>query len=123
MGFEGYMCHDVSELDNGNPWSAEKKITSLPVYKNGAMIHPVRGFLWDWGEEEMVKQLNFAADALHLEIRSTDIAAGDFAEESGEAAAGTNPPEICAETDNGTVTVRRMERSFIPARGRACSAR
>ena len=38
--------------------------------------------------------------------RSTDIAAGDFAEESGEAAAGTNPPEICAETDNGTVTVQ-----------------
>ena len=106
MGFEGYMCHDVSELDNGNPWSAEKKITSLPVYKNGAYDPSGAGIPVGLGEEEMVKQLNFAADALHLEIRSTDIAAGDFAEESGEAAAGTNPPEICAETDNGTVTVQ-----------------
>ena len=88
------MCHDVSELDNGNPWSAEKKITSLPVYKNGAYDPSGAGIPVGLGEEEMVKQLNFAADALHLEIRSTDIAAGDFAEESGEAAAGTNPPEI-----------------------------
>lgn len=34
MGFEGLMAYDSSELVNGNPWTEEMNLTTLPVYSN-----------------------------------------------------------------------------------------
>lgn len=34
MGFEGYMAYHITELVNGNPWTEEAGLTTLPVYAN-----------------------------------------------------------------------------------------
>lgn len=34
MGFEGMMAYNISELENGNPWTEETNITELPVFRN-----------------------------------------------------------------------------------------
>lgn len=34
MGFEGLMAYDISELVNGNPWTEEMNLTTLPVFRN-----------------------------------------------------------------------------------------
>ena len=34
MGFEGIMAYDISEIENGNPWTEETDITELPVFRN-----------------------------------------------------------------------------------------
>ena len=36
FGFEGLMAYDISELQNGNPWTEETKLDTLPVYQNTA---------------------------------------------------------------------------------------
>lgn len=34
MGMEAYVAYDPSELVNGNPWSLDAQLTTLPVYRN-----------------------------------------------------------------------------------------
>jgi hypothetical protein len=34
MGFEGYMAYNIDELSNGNPWSENDVIETLPVFEN-----------------------------------------------------------------------------------------
>ena len=34
MGFEGMMANNISELDNGDPWTEDADITELPVFRN-----------------------------------------------------------------------------------------
>lgn len=34
MGYEGMMAYDISELDNGAPWTEDADITELPVFRN-----------------------------------------------------------------------------------------
>ncbi|MCM1054592.1 MAG: hypothetical protein NC394_03630 [Bacteroides sp.] len=36
MGFEGIHVGDVSELENGNPWSEKMNIKALPVFKSSS---------------------------------------------------------------------------------------
>lgn len=36
MGFEGRLGYDISQWDNGNPWSESMKFSVLPVYRNGS---------------------------------------------------------------------------------------
>lgn len=36
MGFEGYMAYHISELVNGNPWTEEAGLTTLPVYASSS---------------------------------------------------------------------------------------
>lgn len=106
MGFEGYMCYDISELNNGNPWSENMNITSLPVYKNGAYDSSGAGIPMGLSEAEMMERLNFVADALNLEVLSTEVIADGFMEKDGEIVAGVNPTEIHAKTNNGTVYIQ-----------------
>lgn len=39
MGYEGLMAYGISELVNGNPWTGDAGIFSLPVYKNPLSRH------------------------------------------------------------------------------------
>ena len=36
MGFEGWLGYDISQWDNGNPWSESMEFSVLPVYRNGS---------------------------------------------------------------------------------------
>lgn len=72
MGFEGYMVNDISELDTINPWSADKPLESLPVYKNLSIkenclvaVHLT--------QEQMEEIANNAAYCLGIEVTSTSV--------------------------------------------------
>ncbi|MCL2634195.1 MAG: hypothetical protein FWD34_06765 [Oscillospiraceae bacterium] len=68
MGFEGHMAYDISELNSGNPWDVNNKITQLPVFIN-TMIRDRYG-LYDNGltAEEMLEKVQQAAQVLGLEV-------------------------------------------------------
>lgn len=72
MGFEGYMVNDISELDTINPWSADKPLESLPVYKNLSIKENcnVAVYLTQEQMEEMTKD---AAFCLGVEVTSTSV--------------------------------------------------
>lgn len=68
MGFEGYLCYDISELDNGNPWSESINLSTLPVYKNQIYDSSGAGVPKGWNEDEMNQQLEQTAELLEIEI-------------------------------------------------------
>ena len=88
MGFEGYMVHDISELDTINPWSADKPLDSLPVYKNLSVKEkcnvPVH-----LTQEQMEEIANNAAYCLGVKVISTS------AEPVSDIL--SNPPEEAAD--------------------------
>lgn len=121
MGFEGYMCYDISELDNGNPWSENMDITALPVYKNRAYDASGAGIPIGLSEEEMTERLKIAVDALNLEVLSTEVITDGFPENYSDTAAETGPAELRAATDNGALHVLADGRIsyFLPDEGLA----
>lgn len=106
MGFEGYMCYDISELDNGNPWSADMNITSLPVYQNGAYDPSGAGIPTGLGEEEMMERLTLTASALGLEVLSTKVITDGQEEKDIGTVPNGDPTAIHAETTGGTMEVQ-----------------
>lgn len=72
MGFEGYMVNDISELDTINPWSADKPLESLPVYKNLSIKEhcnvPVH-----LTQEQMEEMANDAAYCLGVAVTGTSV--------------------------------------------------
>lgn len=96
MGFEGYMCYDISELSNGNPWDESMDINSLPVYKNKAYDPSGAGVPKGLNKTEMLERLEFAVSALNLELVSKEIITDGVNE---------TPTEIHAETNNGTIHI------------------
>lgn len=98
MGFEGYLCHDISELNNGNPWSENMTISELPVYKNGAYDESGAGIPKGLSKEEMMKHINVSANALKLDVVSVEVF-----DAGGEKTEGEIPAEIRAKTNKGTI--------------------
>ncbi len=72
MGFEGYMVHDISELDTINPWSADKPLESLPVYKNLSIKENCNMAAY-LTQEEMEEMVNDVACCLGIEVTSTTV--------------------------------------------------
>ena len=70
MGFEGYLAFDISELSNGNPWSASEVINTLPVFQNPVSYddswNPIGGLTVD----EMKERARQAAAALGMTVDS-----------------------------------------------------
>lgn len=105
MGFEGYMYYDISELNNGNPWSADMHLTSLPVYQNGAYDPSGAGIPTGLSEEEMMERLTATASALGLEVLSTEVMTDGQAEKDTGTVPNAEPTAIHAETNGGTIDV------------------
>ena len=72
MGFESYMCYDISELDTINPWSADKPLDTLPVYKNLSINENCSVAVY-LTQEEMEEMANDAACCLGIEVKSTTV--------------------------------------------------
>lgn len=64
FGFEGIHVNDPSELDNGNPWSENMKIRTLPVFKSSSTYPDA---------EKMRETLINAAEFFGLDIGSLEI--------------------------------------------------
>lgn len=113
MGFEGYLCYDIAELDNGNPWSEDMELATLPVYRNGAYDPTGAGIPRGLSEAQMQERLTFAASALGLEVLETEVIT---AEELS-----TDPTELRAVTDSGTLFIQAGGAIvyFLPEGGQA----
>ncbi len=104
-GFEGYMCYDISELANGNPWSEDMNITSLPVYKNLTYDATGAGVPRGMSEEEMMTQLNSVMFSLNLTVTETEVIKDSYVEKDGEWVIDDTPTGIKATTNNGEITI------------------
>ena len=100
MGFEGYMVYDVSELDNGNPWSESMGITELPVYINGSYDSSGAGVPKGLREEEMVDRLKQYASALELEIGEIEVVRDGLEIQNGGVVTDPEPTYARAETSH-----------------------
>lgn len=65
MGFEGVLCYDISEIENGNPWRKNMTFSTLPVFENRA-YHPA-GEPTGLKEDAILERLEAACEALGLE--------------------------------------------------------
>lgn len=102
-GFEGYLAYDISELDNGNPYNENMKLSTLPVYENksynfAAIAYP------GIGEDAMLEKLQHIATACDFELE--DVVKSTV----GEIYGGADIPSdaVCsikATTDTFTVEV------------------
>src|SRR5665647_464895 len=73
MGYEACLAYDISELANGNPWTVNSKLNTMPVYKNTTYDSsgiPAAGI----GKERMLELAKQTADALKMKI--TEIQEG-----------------------------------------------
>ena len=66
MGFEGCMAFSIDELENGNPWTENMSLSTLPVFKNPLQ----NGGL---NEKEMFDTATSFAKALGLEILDRNL--------------------------------------------------
>lgn len=105
MGFEGYMVYDPSELENGNPWTEDMELETLPVYKNLAYDPSGAGFPKGLSEAEMRKKLLETADALGLEIVSEEVIADGYELIDGHMVDSDAATRIEAETALGMLSV------------------
>lgn len=121
MGFEACMAHEISELDDGNPWSADTRLKTLPVYKNNTVYNSAGVGGPGIGRERMLEAAERAAKALKMKITgvvydtagnpSKDSGAEDDAVSSLTATTDTAKIEV---TGNGMVTVSFKESIKLP---------
>ena len=67
MGFEGYMAYSIEELENGNPWTVNSDIRTLPVFKNKSPL--INGYpLANLSADEMIQKAKEFADLMQISI-------------------------------------------------------
>ncbi|MCM1299034.1 MAG: hypothetical protein NC203_09370 [Firmicutes bacterium] len=69
MGFEGYNLSDISEYNNGNPWTEDMDIKTMPVYKSN-IGNPDR--------EKMTEYLLSAAEKFGIDVSTLEITWENF---------------------------------------------
>ena len=107
-GFEGLMAFDSSELGDGNPWTVDTQLDTMPVYKNTA-YDSTGTAASGIGKERMLELAEQAADALNMKISDVEY------DTNGSV-------RLVAETDTakievlgwGTVTVSFQESIKLP---------
>jgi len=70
FGFEGYLAYDISELQNGNPWTENNDLTSMPVFANPHEYNGAGAPLNGLSAEELLAEAEKIAGLFDLEITS-----------------------------------------------------
>ncbi len=105
MGFEGMMYYDISEAENGNPWTEGQVLSSLPVYRNRARTD-MSGITVFLDKDEMSDLAARTADALAASIESTTYQRiSDITEQPPAGCDGTEAYSLTAKTALGEITV------------------
>ena len=65
MGFESWLGYDISQWDNGNPWSESMEFSVLPVYQNGS--YDSAGKPVGLSQADMKQRLETVIAALNLD--------------------------------------------------------
>lgn len=121
MGFEACMAHDISELANGNPWTAETKLSTMPVYKNNAAYGSNSSASPGIGEKRALALARQAADSLNMKITSVQsVKCGDPAKDGGTGNDATSSVTVETATakiqvlGNGTITISFKKSIELP---------
>jgi hypothetical protein len=69
-GFEGLLAYDISELQNGNPWTTDNVLTTLPVFANPNERDGAGMVIAGLSTEELLEQAENIADLFKLDIIS-----------------------------------------------------
>lgn len=72
MGYEGYLYYDASEIENGNPWTADMEFETLPVFKNGAYDPSGAGVPRGLDGDEIMRRLEKTAQVLDTMLSETE---------------------------------------------------
>lgn len=70
MGFEGLLAYDIEELENGNPWSEDLEITTLPVYENLSYYSAAGTPMYNGDEEDLLELAEQTANELDMHINN-----------------------------------------------------
>lgn len=108
MGYEGLLYYGISELENGNPWTEEMEITSLPAYQNNG--YSAQGIPWGLDEPAMEEKLASAATALGWELTQTKKTT------AGKTGGDIDPDAVIsikAQAQEGCITVEADGRVLV----------
>ncbi len=73
MGFEGLMAYRIEDLENGNPWTEQSRLKTLPVFQNTRVYNRDGFFTGGLSTEEMKDRVRDAAEKLGLKIDSIQV--------------------------------------------------
>ena len=90
MGFESWLGYDISQWNNGNPWSESMEFSVLPVYRNGS--YDSAGKPVGLSQTDMKQRLEVAVAALDLDSYDIEI-------EQECLTANTDGLQICVYAD------------------------
>lgn len=68
-GFEGLMAYTVDELKDGNPWTTDCNLTSMPVFKNTLVINGDETIQPLLTIDQMIKKAKEVANKMSLKIK------------------------------------------------------
>lgn len=109
MGFEGVLCYDIDEIDNGNPWREDMVFSTLPVFEN--LAYHSAGEPVGLKESSILKRLEAACAALGLENAEREYERNGAKVISITAEAGGMTVTVGA---NGEVTVNFKDGLALP---------
>ena len=117
-GLESLRYFSPDDLQNGNPWSEDIELETLPVYKNGAYDQTGAGVPSGLSVEEMMEKLRATLDALNAEVldsRSDDAVGG---EKGDDGVVNSGVKWVEATTDTGMLKANADGRiDFLPENG------
>lgn len=90
VGFESWLGYDISQWNNGNPWSESMEFSVLPVYRNGS--YDSAGKPVGLSQTDMKQRLEAAVAALDLDSYDIEI-------EQECLTANTDGLQICVYAD------------------------
>lgn len=104
LSFEGLMFYDISERDDGNPWTADANLESLPVYKNLAYTDAFGTPVY-LSEAEMVSYAKDMAKELETEINDIGTHVVDYTAQPDSLVKKGSAYGITATTPLGKIRV------------------
>ncbi|MEQ8156698.1 MAG: hypothetical protein ABRQ25_17790 [Clostridiaceae bacterium] len=109
MGYEGYMAYKIEELEDGNPWTPDSKLTSMPVFENLSPHSDHTGTIPYLNGDEMIQKAKEAAGKMSLKINKVYTQPTKEEIEEDEKKTGekvdTTPTHATAECDGVKIEV------------------
>ena len=68
FGFQGHLAYDISQLNNGNPWTEDNNLTVMPVFANPMQYDSAGAPINGLSAEEMLAKAEEIASLLGLEV-------------------------------------------------------
>lgn len=104
-GFEGYLAYGAEELVNGNPWTRDVQLKSLPVFRNRAPLDRAGAPLSGVNGKDLLEQAEAIASRMGLTVVNSYV---EYWGDNEEGTAGQNQTtaiQAYAECEGVTIEV------------------